>query len=81
MTKNEILAIIEEKNVNFFRMQFCDINGFMKNVAVPKSQIEKALDGKIMFDGSSIDGFARIYESDMYLVPDYDTFCVLPWRK
>jgi len=81
MTKEDILKIIEKENVNFFRMQFCDINGFMKNVAVPKSQIEKALDGKIMFDGSSIDGFARIHESDMYLVPDYNTFCVLPWRN
>jgi glutamine synthetase len=81
MTKQEILAIIEREKVNFFRIQFCDINGFMKNVAVPRSQIEKALDGKIMFDGSSIDGFARIHESDMYLVPDYDTFCVLPWRE
>ncbi len=81
MTKEEILKIIEAENVNFFRIQFCDINGFMKNVAIPKSQIEKALDGKIMFDGSSIDGFARIQESDMYLVPDYDTFCVLPWRN
>ena len=81
MTKEEILSIIEKEKVNFFRIQFCDINGFMKNVAIPKSQIEKALDGKIMFDGSSIDGFARIQESDMYLVPDYDTFCVLPWRN
>lgn len=81
MTKEEILATIEKENVNFFRIQFCDINGFMKNVAIPRSQIEKALDGKIMFDGSSIDGFARIQESDMFLVPDYDTFCVLPWRS
>ena len=81
MTKEEILDIIEKENVNFFRIQFCDINGFLKNVAIPKSQIEKALDGKIMFDGSSIDGFARIQESDMYLVPDYNTFCVLPWRN
>ena len=81
MTKEEILDIIEKENVNFFRIQFCDINGFLKNVAIPKSQIEKALDGKIMFDGSSIDGFARIQESDMYLVPDYNTFCVLPWRR
>ena len=53
----------------------------MKNVALPKSQIEKALDGKMMFDGSSIDGFVRINESDMYLKPDYDTFTVLPWRN
>ncbi len=81
MTKDDIMKIIKEENVNFFRIQFCDINGFMKNVAIPRSQIEKALDGKIMFDGSSIDGFARIQESDMYLTPDYDTFTVLPWRN
>lgn len=81
MTKEDILKIIQDQNINFFRIQFCDINGFLKNVAIPRSQIEKALDGKIMFDGSSIDGFARIEESDMYLVPDYDTFVVLPWRN
>jgi len=81
MTKDDIMKIIKEENVNFFRIQFCDINGFMKNVAIPRSQIDKALDGKIMFDGSSIDGFARIQESDMYLTPDYDTFTVLPWRN
>ena len=81
MTKEDILKIIEEQNINFFRIQFCDINGFLKNVAIPRSQIEKALDGKIMFDGSSIDGFARIEESDMYLVPDFNTFVVLPWRN
>ena len=81
MTRDDIIKIVEEKNINFFRMQFCDINGTMKNVAIPRSQLEKALDGMIMFDGSSIDGFARIQESDMYLKPDYDTFCVLPWRN
>ena len=53
----------------------------MKNVAIPKSQIGKALDGNMMFDGSSIDGFVRINESDMYLKPDYNTFTVLPWRN
>lgn len=81
MTRDEILKIIEEKNVNFFRLQFVDIFGFMKNIAIPRSQIEKALDGQIMFDGSSIDGFVRINESDMYLKPDYSTFVVLPWRE
>lgn len=75
------MQIIEDQNIQFFRLQFVDIFGFMKNVAIPKSQIEKALDGKIMFDGSSIDGFVRINESDMYLKPDYDTFTVLPWRN
>ncbi|NOQ45240.1 MAG: type I glutamate--ammonia ligase, partial [Desulfobulbaceae bacterium] len=81
MTREEIMKIIEEKNVNFFRLQFVDIFGFMKNVAIPRSQIEKALDGMIMFDGSSIDGFVRINESDMSLKPDYDSFMVLPWRN
>jgi glutamine synthetase len=81
MTKKDILKIIEEENVHFFRLQFVDVNGFMKNVAIPRSQIEKALDGKIMFDGSSIDGFVRINESDMYLKPDFNTFVILPWRQ
>ena len=81
MTRNEILSIVEKKNIHFFRLQFVDVNGHMKNVAIPRSQLEKALDGKIMFDGSSIDGFARINESDMYLKPDYDTFTLLPWRN
>ena len=81
MTRDEIMKIIEEENIHFFRLQFVDIFGFMKNVAIPRSQIEKALDGKMMFDGSSIDGFVRIDESDMYLIPDYDSFVVLPWRN
>lgn len=81
MTREDILKIVEEKNINFFRLQFVDINGFQKNVAIPRSQLEKALNGQMMFDGSSIDGFARIQESDMYLKPDYDTFCILPWRN
>jgi len=80
MTREEIMAIVEEKNVNFFRLQFVDIFGFMKNIAIPRSQIKKALDGQMMFDGSSIDGFVRINESDMYLKPDFNTFLVLPWR-
>jgi len=80
MTREEILDIVEKQNVHFFRLQFVDIFGFMKNIAIPRSQIEKALNGQMMFDGSSIDGFVRINESDMYLKPDYDTFKVLPWR-
>lgn len=81
MTRDEIMKTIEEQNVHFIRLQFVDIFGFMKNVAMPISQIDKALDGMMMFDGSSIDGFVRIEESDMYLKPDYDTFVVLPWRN
>lgn len=81
MTRDEILQIIEDQNIQYFRLQFVDILGFMKNVAIPKSQIGKALDGNMMFDGSSIDGFVRINESDMYLKPDYNTFTRLPWRN
>ena len=72
--KTEILQIVEEEGVEFIRLQFTDIFGTLKNVAITKSQLAKALDNKIMFDGSSIEGFARIEESDMYLYPDYDTF-------
>jgi glutamine synthetase len=61
------------------RLQFTDIMGIIKNVEIPRSQFEKALDGQIMFDGSSIEGFTRIEESDMLLVPDFETFRVNPW--
>ena len=81
MTRDQITATIQEKNVNLLRLQFVDIFGFMKNIAIPRSQVEKALNGKIMFDGSSIEGFVRINESDMYLKPDYDTFVILPWAE
>lgn len=81
MTRDEIMKTIKEQDIHLFRLQFVDIFGYMKNVAVPLSQIEKALDGQMMFDGSSIDGFVRIDESDMYLKPDYDSFVVLPWRN
>jgi len=80
MDKNEILSLCKEKDVAFVRLQFTDIFGCLKNVAIPVGQLEKALDGELMFDGSSIEGFVRIEESDMYLMPDMDTFLVLPWR-
>jgi glutamine synthetase len=75
----EILKVVESEKVRFLRLQFTDILGVLKNVEVPRSQFEKALDGQIMFDGSSIEGFVRIEESDMLLVPDLDTFRVNPW--
>lgn len=78
-TKEEILKIVKDEDINFIRMQFTDLFGTMKNVALPVSQVEKALNNEIMFDGSSIEGFARIEESDMYLYPDYDTFAILPF--
>ncbi len=78
--KNEILAKAREMGVKFIRLQFTDITGVLKNVAITVEQLEKALDGELMFDGSSIHGFVRIEESDMYLRPDPDTFTVFPWR-
>ncbi|WP_410765905.1 type I glutamate--ammonia ligase [Haloferax sp. DFSO60] len=72
---------IEEENVDFLRLQFTDILGTVKNVSIPASQAEKAFTEGIYFDGSSIDGFVRIQESDMRLEPDASTFEILPWRK
>ena len=80
LTKEDVLQQAEELDVKFIRLQFTDILGVIKNVAITVDQLEEALDGEIMFDGSSIDGFTRIQESDMKLKPDYDTFTVFPWR-
>ena len=79
-TKEDIFRMVEEEDVEFIRLQFTDIFGTLKNVAITSSQLEKALDNKCMFDGSSIEGFVRIEESDMYLYPDLDTFTIFPWR-
>jgi glutamine synthetase len=81
MERREILRSVEEEGVRFIRLQFTDIMGIVKNVEIPSSQLEKALDGQIMFDGSSIQGFTRIEESDMLLVPDFATFRVNPWAN
>jgi len=78
-TKAELLERLREARVRFLRLQFTDIMGVIKNVEVPETQFGKALDGDIMFDGSSIEGFVRIEESDMILKPDYDTLAILPW--
>src|SRR5262247_3844334 len=77
--KGRILERAEREKVKFMRLQFTDILGVIKNVEVPDRQFEQALDGRIMFDGSSIEGFVRIEESDMYLRPDLSTFCIFPW--
>ncbi len=79
-TKESILLDAKERNVRYVRLMFTDITGTIKNVEVPVSQLEKALDNKMMFDGSSIEGFVRIEESDMYLVPDYNTWLVFNWE-
>lgn len=79
-TKKDIRRMIEEEDVEFIRLQFTDLFGTLKNVAVTTSQLDRVLDNKIMFDGASIDGFVRIEKSDLFLHPDLDTFCIFPWR-
>jgi glutamine synthetase len=78
-TREEIVRLVKEENVKYLRLQFTDLLGTIKNVEIPSSQLDKALDNKMMFDGSSIEGFVRIEESDMYLYPDVDTFVIFPW--
>lgn len=78
-TKEDILRLAQEENVRYIRLQFTDLLGTIKNVEIPVSQLPKALDNKMMFDGSSIEGFVRIEESDMYLFPELDTWVVFPW--
>lgn len=77
----EVQSWIEEDRVDFVNMQFTDIMGIVKNVTIPKAELEEALTSGIWFDGSSIDGFARIAESDMFLMPDRNTYTVIPWKK
>ena len=79
-TKKDIIRMTEEEDVEFIRLQFTDIFGMLKNVAITAGQLEKALNNRCMFDGSAIEGFVRIEESDMYLYPDLDTFAIFPWR-
>ncbi|MFP3941231.1 MAG: type I glutamate--ammonia ligase [Thermoanaerobaculia bacterium] len=81
MNVNDILKTADEEAVHFMRLEFTDIMGVLKNVEIPRSQFEKALDGQIMFDGSSIEGFTRIEESDMLLHPELSTFRVNPWKN
>ncbi|MGX7351840.1 glutamine synthetase [Enterococcus canis] len=80
-TAEDIHRIAEEENVRFLRLMFTDIMGTIKNVEVPVSQLEKVLENKMMFDGSSIEGFVRIEESDMYLYPDINTWMIFPWES
>lgn len=79
-TKEDIISMVNEDDIKFIRMQFTDIFGQLKNVAITASQIEKAVNNQIAMDGSSIEGFVRIHESDQYLYPDLDSFTILPWR-
>ena len=79
-TRDEIIRLVKEEDIQFIRMQFTDIFGQLKNVAITASQIEKAVNNQITLDGSSIEGFVRINESDQYLYPDLNSFVVFPWR-
>jgi glutamine synthetase len=80
-SKEDIIQIAQEENIKYIRLCFTDINGVIKNVEVPVRDLNKALDGQVMFDGSSIEGFARIDEADMYLVPDYNTWLIHHWEE
>ena len=79
-TKEVILQMAEEEDVEFIRLQFTDMFGTMKNMAITAGQLEKALNNQCVFDGSSFEGFVTIEEADMFLHPDLDTFAILPWR-
>lgn len=80
MDREKIKQICEEEDVRFIRLQFTDILGVFKSVSITVDQLDKALDGELMFDGSSIEGFVRIEESDMFLKPDLNSFRILPWK-
>lgn len=77
-TKESIINVVKEENVKYIKLQFTDMLGTIKSVEIPSSRVEDAMNGKVMFDGSSIEGFVRIKEADMYLHPDLDTFQILP---
>ena len=79
-TREDVIRLVEEEDVEFIRLQFTDMFGNLKNIAITANQLEKALDNKCMFDGSAIDGFVGIEESDMYLYPDLSTLEIFPWR-
>ncbi|HEX5317439.1 MAG TPA: glutamine synthetase, partial [Candidatus Kapabacteria bacterium] len=81
MTKSEVLSLAKEQKVEFINVMFTDLLGVMKALTIPVSKLEDAIDSNVWFDGSSIEGFARISESDMYLKPDLNTFTVIPWSK
>ena len=79
-TQQDILDFVEDNNVKFVRFAFCDIFGFQKNIAVLASDLPKALEDGVCFDGSAIAGFMHVEESDLLLRPDLSTMTILPWR-
>ena len=80
LTRDDIKKIVEKENIKYIRMQFTDMDGFLKNVEIPAYRIDDALNGEVMFDGSSVEGFVRTEEADMYLIPDLDTFLISSWE-
>jgi len=81
LTGGDIKQIVKEKNISFIRLQFVDILGHMKNVGITATELDRVLEHGMVFDGSSVEGFVRIEESDMYLRPDPSTFTILPWYE
>jgi len=81
MTADQVLKKVEKEKVKFVDLWFSDILGSVKNLTIPVKQLRKALKDGIWFDGSSVEGFGRIFESDMYLKPDPGTFVVIPWAE
>ncbi len=81
LTKAEIKKIVEENNIEFIKLEFCDINGIMKNLSVPCEQLDSVMNNEIMLDGSSIKGFRSIETSDMFFFPDKNTFQIIPWTS
>lgn len=81
VTRETILKHAAERNVEFISLQYTDIVGMVKNVTIPVSELPDCLDHGVWFDGSSLEGFARVAESDMYLVPDLATFAIIPWDE
>jgi len=81
MTKDEVLALVEQQRVRYIALWFTDITGAVKSVMIPASELANVIDNGVHFDGSAIEGFARVAESDMVLVPDLNTFAVLPWTN
>src|ERR687886_107341 len=81
VTAEDVLRRAEEEQVRFVNLQFTDITGVVKSVTIPVHQLADSIEHGTWFDGSSIEGFARIAESDMYLLPDVTTFRVVPWER
>src|SRR5512136_920881 len=79
-SKEYVLKVAKEHDVKFIRLWFSDILGMLKSFAITVEELERAMEEGMGFDGSSIEGYARIDESDMIALPDPDTFQLLPWR-